>query len=259
MTANGFSRAYTVTYNHNYSGSTNTSATATSTFNGWATSASGSKTYNNSQSVTNLSSTNGATVTLYANWTLGKVTLPTPSRPGYIFGGWYKEAACTTKVGEGGASYTPSAAITLYAKWTLNTYTITYNGNGNVVSSVPSNQTKTHGTALTLSSTKPTRTRYTFLGWATSASATSATYQPGASFTTNANTTLYAIWQLNDKTIWIYNTGKIDAVDFVTTSTVTQTFDTNGKMYGKQFVTHSESNVYIGTDGKVYAKEFIKY
>ncbi len=125
LTANKYERKYTVTYNHNYTGSANTSKTATYTFNGWATSASGAKVYNNSQSVTNLSSTNGATVTLYANWSSASVSY-TPSRTGYIFGGWYKEAACTNKVLD---TYTPTSDITLYAKWTANTYTVTYNYN----------------------------------------------------------------------------------------------------------------------------------
>ena len=125
LTANKYERKYTVTYNHNYTGSANTSKTATYTFNGWATSASGAKVYNNSQSVKNLSSTNGATVTLYANWSSTSVSY-TPSRTGYTFGGWYKEAACTNKVLD---TYTPTSDITLYAKWTANTYTVTYNYN----------------------------------------------------------------------------------------------------------------------------------
>ena len=126
LTANGYERKYTVTYNHNYTGSTNTSRTATYTFNGWATSASGAKVYGNSQNVKNLSSTNGATVTLYANWSSASVNY-TPSRTGYTFGGWYKEAACTNKVSD--ATYTPTSDITVYAKWIANTYTVTYNYN----------------------------------------------------------------------------------------------------------------------------------
>lgn len=81
--------------------------------------------------------------------------------------------------------------------WT--SYTVSYNANGG--SGAPSNQTKWHGTALTLSSTKPTRTGYTFLGWATSSTATSATYSAGSSFTANANTTLYAVWKANTYTV----------------------------------------------------------
>ena len=59
---------------------------------------------------------------LTANWTDQTVTLPTPTRSGYSFKGWYKEAACKNKVGDGGAVYTPTANITLYAKWRKNNY-----------------------------------------------------------------------------------------------------------------------------------------
>ena len=75
------------------------------------------------------------------------------------------------------------------------TFTITYNANGGT--GEPASQTKTSGKALTLSSTKPTRQGYTFLGWATSSGTSSAQYNPGSSFTTDANTTLYAVWRKN--------------------------------------------------------------
>lgn len=74
------------------------------------------------------------------------------------------------------------------------TYTISYNANGG--SGAPGSQTKNHGVTLTLSSTKPTRTNYTFKGWSTSSSATSATYSAGGSYTSNSNATLYAVWEL---------------------------------------------------------------
>jgi uncharacterized repeat protein (TIGR02543 family) len=89
--------------------------------------------------------------------------------------------------GAGGGSQTQR----FYCQWQLKTYTISYNANGG--SGAPSSQTKTHGTNITLSSTVPTRTNYTFQGWATSSTG-AVQYQPGATFTTNANTTLYAIW-----------------------------------------------------------------
>ena len=74
-------------------------------------------------------------------------------------------------------------------------YTISYNANGG--SGAPSSQTKWHTTNLKLSSTTPTRTGYTFQGWSTSSSATSASYSAGGTFTTNASTTLYAVWAKN--------------------------------------------------------------
>ena len=84
------------------------------------------------------------------------------------------------------------------------TYTVSYNANGG--SGAPAAQTKTKGTALTLSSTKPTRTGYDFLGWSTSSAATSATYSAGASYTTDASVTLYAVWKIKTYTItWDIN------------------------------------------------------
>jgi len=87
---------------------------------------------------------------------------------------------------------TGNRTIVLYANWKVDTYTISYNANGG--SGAPSEQTKTYGVNLTLSSTVPTREGYDFLGWATSSTATTATYQPGGTFTTDASTILYAVW-----------------------------------------------------------------
>lgn len=78
-------------------------------------------------------------------------------------------------------------------------WTVSYNANGG--SGAPASQTKTYGSNLTLSSTKPTRTGYTFLGWSTDKNATSATYQPGGSYTSNTGTTLYAVWKINTYTV----------------------------------------------------------
>jgi len=41
------------------------------------------------------------------------------------------------------------------------------------------------------------KTNYTFLGWATSSSATSAQYTQGNTFTISQNTTLYAVWKID--------------------------------------------------------------
>jgi uncharacterized repeat protein (TIGR02543 family) len=116
-----------------------------------------------------------------------------PTRTGYTFKGWATSSGGSVAYASG-ANYTANAGATLYAVWQVITYTISYNANGG--SGAPGNQTKTHGTALTLSSTKPTRANYNFKGWATSASATSAAYAAGGSYTTNAAATLYAVWEL---------------------------------------------------------------
>ncbi len=117
-----------------------------------------------------------------------------PTRTGYSFSKWNTAAGGSGTSYNAGASYTANAAATLYAQWTPNTYTVKYDANGGT--GAPGNQTKTYGTALTLSSTKPTRANYTFKGWGTSASATTVSYAAGASYTANAAVTLYAVWEL---------------------------------------------------------------
>ena len=198
LTMNGFTRGYTVTYNHNYSGSTNSTGSANYTFAGWATTASGAVAYADKASVKNLSSTNGTTITLYAKWNSASLTLATPTRNGYTFGGWYSDSACTAKVGDGGAAYTPTSNITLYAKWTANTYTVKYNGNGATSGSTASS-THTYNSAKALTANGFERAGYTFTGWNTKADGTGTAYANQASvnnLTTTAGGTvnLYAQW-----------------------------------------------------------------
>lgn len=85
-----------------------------------------------------------------------------------------------------------SATLTITTSET--DYTLSYNANGG--SGAPGSQTKTGvgSASYTISSTVPTRTGYSFLGWSTASTATTASYQAGGSITISANTTLYAVW-----------------------------------------------------------------
>lgn len=95
-----------------------------------------------------------------------------------------------------GAQMLASKTVSIPA---LPTYTISYNANGG--SGAPSSQTKTYGKTLTLSSTKPTRTGYSFKNWNTASGGTGTSYASGASYTANASATLYAQWTANKYTI----------------------------------------------------------
>lgn len=166
LRANGFQQAYTVTFDPGESLST-TSGTATSTFKGWNTAANGSgTTYSNQQSVKNLTSTDGATINLYAQWTPGSVTLPTPTKSGKVCTGWY--TASGTKVGNCGDSYTVTGNTTLYAHWETVGYTVIWkNYDGNTLETdegVPQGDTPTYDGATP---TKPDTTEksYEFSGW----------------------------------------------------------------------------------------------
>lgn len=72
-------------------------------------------------------------------------------------------------------------------------FSVSYDANKGT--GAPAEQVKNRDVALTLSNVKPVREGYKFLGWATKADATAAQYQPGASYTSNADLVLYAVWE----------------------------------------------------------------
>ena len=125
----------------------------------------------------------------YATSASEAVTLPTPTRSGYIFAGWYTSASGGTRVGGAGESYTPSANITLYAQWGK-PCTVTYNANGG---SCDTTSEKYTGTALTLPT--PTRDGYWFIGWHDAAEGGTKIGEAGATYNPNGEITLYAHWQ----------------------------------------------------------------
>lgn len=88
---------------------------------------------------------------------------------------------------------------TSYTVPALASYTISYNANGG--SGAPPSQTKWYGSNIVISTTKPTRTGYSFQGWGTSSSDTSVDYAAGATYSNNASITLYAIWKANTYTV----------------------------------------------------------
>ena len=114
------------------------------------------------------------------------------SATGYTFKGWNTKANGSGTSYAAGANYTGNADLNpLYAQWQAVTYAVTYNANGG--SGAPATGYKTYGANYTISTTRPQRTGYTFLGWAKSASATTATIQPGATYSDNEALALYAV------------------------------------------------------------------
>lgn len=85
---------------------------------------------------------------------------------------------------------------------------VKYNANGGT--GAPGTQTKVYGSVLTLSSAKPTRIGHTFQGWATSASG-GVSYAAGASYSVDADLTLYAVWKADTYTVSYDANGGIGA------------------------------------------------
>ena len=83
-------------------------------------------------------------------------------------------------------------------------YTVKFNANGGT--GTMANESFVYGTAKALTINTFTRTGYTFVGWSKSSSATTSTYDDGATVsnlttTANGTVTLYAVWQANTYTI----------------------------------------------------------
>ena len=150
------------------------------TFIGWSETSNGSVKYADQASVSNLTLENNAEVTLYAVWNINKytitfnsnggssaesitddynasVTLPTPTKEGHAFDGWYSDESLNA---EYISDKMPAENITLYAKWSVNTYNVTFhynNGSEDTISSVNFNSSITQPNVSKLG--------YTLDGW----------------------------------------------------------------------------------------------
>ena len=133
--------------------------------------------------------------TIPANTAIG--TLPTPTRTGHTFVGWFTQAT-------GGAQITPQSTFsqntTIHARWNANpiNHTVTLNPQGGTIPGLSQgvNQTRTVLNGSTIGTLPiPTRPNHSFDGWWTSATS------GGQQITTNtiitANITIHARWRVS--------------------------------------------------------------
>lgn len=114
-----------------------------------------------------------------------RITMPTSGQPKNI------GFSATINTGINPATISANGSYALPAiTWE---HTVSYNANGGT--GAPDNQKKIYGSVLTLSSVRPTRDGYVFMGWATS-SAGDVAYMPGSTYGADADVTLYAVWQI---------------------------------------------------------------
>jgi len=126
-------------------------------------------------------------------------TLPTPSKTGYNFSGWYTASSGGTKV-ETNTIVNKLSNHTLYARWSPKSYTITFNPNGGSV--YPTSKSVQFGSTYGSLPT-PSRSGYTFLGWYTAS--TGGSKISSYTYLTNAsNQTIYAHWESTQCTLY-YN------------------------------------------------------
>ena len=228
------------------------------TFDGWATSSTGSKAYDNQGDISATSGSKG-NVTLYARWKANTYTvtfnkqdgtggsasvtatyasnMPTatmPTRTGYTFQGYYTEAnGAGTKYynanGTSAKNWDKTAATTLYAYWTVNKYTVTFdkqNGTGG------SNNVSATFDAAMPAATMPTRAAYIFEGYFDATTGGTKYYNADGTSAKNwnkaANTTLYARWTPITYTItYDLNGGELETANPATYNIETATFTLN--------------------------------
>lgn len=132
----------------------------------------------------------------YKSYTYGKGLgeLPTPTKEGYIFEGWYEDSKFS------GAKVTEITADaignkTFYAKWVedLSSYTITYVKNGGTIANENNYQKYTPGEVLNLPI--PTKEGYDFEGWYEDSKFSGAEVTQITADATG-NKTFYAKWSI---------------------------------------------------------------
>ena len=182
--------------------------------------------------------TTATTFTFHVN------TAKLKDRRGYEHIGWADKADAAAAKYTGGEPITltkDDPAKTIYAVW-MPFFELKYDANGGT--GAPDSQTRTasHPTVnqvtFTVPDKTPTKEGYTFKGWADSATATDAQYQPGGTVAVkhaDSPKTVYAVWEESDPQpplipVPSYDDlksaiGKIQVMDVSTTSCGTENYD----------------------------------
>jgi uncharacterized repeat protein (TIGR02543 family) len=161
-------------------------------------------------------SADGGTRPVSANFTTGgtRIVLPTPTRTGYTFDGWYSNVALTSSIGAAGAEYSPTGSSltpSAYAKWAPINYQVTYSATTSTGGSVPTDATNYNigqNVVIKGNSGSLVRTGYSFAGWTFASDGTGDLLNSGSTYTTqSASMTFYAKWSANTYTITFNKNG----------------------------------------------------
>ncbi len=107
------------------------------------------------------------------------------------------------------------------------THTLSYDLNGGTGDFADQSKTTTVSSyEFTISSTNPVRENHKFLGWADSADAETANYQPNGKITVSYDKTIYAVWEKNTATVtWKNEDGTVLRTDENVEYGTTPTYD----------------------------------
>jgi uncharacterized repeat protein (TIGR02543 family) len=174
-------------------------------------------------------SATGDSSTVTSSFTTGgtAITLPTPTRTGYTFAGWYADALFVTSIGAGGATHSPtgtSLTPTAYAKWTGINRTVTYSAataTGGAVPTDASNYIIGSSVVIKGNTGSLVRTGYTFAGWTYASDGTGTVLTSGSTHATStSNMVFYAKWSANTYTV-TYNINGASGLPTASSATYT--------------------------------------
>ena len=176
--------------------------------------------------------------------------LPTPTRTGYGFDGWFTDDGTFANQVDAN-TVVPEGGMTLYAKWTQGGVTVTFNTNGGV-NLTPNTKTVAYGQAYG-ELPEPERSGYGFRGWWTAQEGGTQVTAETTVDTTDAHT-LYAHWvQLKTIPDTVFNFGTQETATYDKNShTATYTFTAEtGETYteGSFNISYTRvSDQFIGED-----------
>ena len=134
-------------------------------------------------------------------------TLPTPTRTGYTFNGWYENSYFTGESFEESGIWEVPNDVTLYAKWTANNYLVTFHTNNGTLPSGYENDEMVVTYDSTYVIPTPTKAGYTFAGWYTSSSFSGTALPLEGTWTMEGNKILYAKWIANTYSLTLHLDG----------------------------------------------------
>jgi len=122
-----------------------------------------------------------------------KIPATTPKKAGYTFTGWNASGSVTGAYSAGSGFTMGAGKVTLTAGWKINSYTVIFNANGKAFAS----KTAVYNTII-IASSNPSKPKYSFKGWYTSASGGTKITFP---YKVTNNINLYAQWTLFTSTV----------------------------------------------------------
>ena len=195
---------------------------------------------------------------LFAAWDTNSFVLPTLSRQGYNFIGWWDKQVGGNRIGKPGMKYTPAKNnITIYGQWAPIVTTVTLKGQGAYSPATDQKINVTYDQAMPVISVP--KKQYTITYNYNGSTQTNSSVSPEASFVgyygqTNGKGTKY--YNANGTSAHLWNVASETAILYANWSTATTKLPTPNAREGYEFVgwyTAASGGTKVGNAGANYS------